>query len=51
MNFVPIANQREDEQKKRDQEQAAGFRSIDGVPVMLVRRIVWDGHAHIVALI
>jgi cholera toxin transcriptional activator len=36
MNDVPVANQREGEHKKSDQQQAESFRCINGVPVMLM---------------
>ena len=50
MNLLPITNQGEDEQKKRNQQKAGCFRGIYRVTMMLVRRIVWDGHGRIVAL-
>ncbi len=35
MDGVPVANHGEDEQQKRDQEQAGGFRGIDRVVTTL----------------
>jgi hypothetical protein len=46
MNDVPVANQREGEQKKSDQQQAGGFRGINGVPVMLVGIVLALGIRH-----
>ena len=40
MNEVPVANQGEDEQQKRDQKQAGGFRGVYPVPWMLMCRVV-----------
>jgi hypothetical protein len=51
VDLVPVANQREDEQHKRDQQQPGSFRGVDGMAVMLV--IVLGStirHASIVAL-
>ena len=50
MDVVPVADQRENQQQKRDQQQAGSFRGVDRVTVMLVivpRRGV--SHADIVA--
>jgi hypothetical protein len=51
VDLVPVANQRENEQHKRDQQQPGSFRGVDRVAVMLV--IVLGStirHASIVAL-
>jgi hypothetical protein len=40
VNIVPVANQREDEQNEGDQEQSSCLGGVDGVAVVLVRRIV-----------
>jgi hypothetical protein len=53
VDVVPIAHEGEDQQQKRDQQQAASFRRIDGVAMMLVRGVTvgfWGRHANIVAL-
>jgi hypothetical protein len=52
MNVVPVSNQSEDEQHKRDQQQTRGFRRVNRMPVVLVLRVVLcrRGHAVIVAL-
>jgi hypothetical protein len=56
---MPIANQREDEQQKGDQQQAGRFRGVHGLAVMLVRVALglrgrhadfWGRHADIVTL-
>jgi cholera toxin transcriptional activator len=52
MNLVPVADEREHQEKKRDQQQPRGFRRIHRVPVMLLLRmivLIWGGHAAIVA--
>jgi len=52
MNLVPVADKREHQKKKRDQQKPRGFRRIHRVPVMLLIRMilrVWGGHAAIVA--
>jgi hypothetical protein len=51
VNGVPVADQGEDEQQKRDQQQAGGFRGINRVPLMLVAGVVLAlriDHNHIV---
>jgi len=40
MNGVPVANQGEGQQEKRNQEQAGRFRGIDCVPMVLVAGVV-----------
>ena len=40
MNGVPVANQREDEQQKGNQQQAGSFRGINRVPAVLAGGIV-----------
>ena len=59
MNVMPVANQREDEQQKRDQQQSGRFRCIDSVAALFVRVALslrgrqadfWGRHADIVAL-
>jgi hypothetical protein len=52
MNLVPVADEREHQEKKRDQQQPRGFRRIHRLPVMLLLRmivLIWGGHAAIVA--
>lgn len=52
MDVVPVANEREDQQKKRDQQQAGSFRRVDRVALVLVRGVtvgLWGRHADIVA--
>ena len=54
MNEMPVTNQREREQKKGDQQQSSGFRSINRVIMLLVRRIglgLYQCHEDIVALL
>jgi hypothetical protein len=46
VNDVPVANQRESEQQKSDQQQAGRFRGINGVPVMLVGIVLALGIHH-----
>jgi hypothetical protein len=55
---MPVANQREDEQKKRDQQQSGRFGGIDRAATLFVRAALglrgrnadlWRGHAAIVA--
>lgn len=52
MNLVPVADEREHQKKKRDQQQARGFRRVHRVPAMplfgMMERIL-GGHAAIVA--
>lgn len=40
MNFVPVANQGENEQHHRDQQQTGRFRGIDGMAVVPVGMVV-----------
>jgi hypothetical protein len=39
---MPIANYSENEQQKRNQQQAGGFRSIGRMPLVLVAGIVFS---------
>ena len=48
MDVVPVAYQGQDQQEKCDHQQPGRFRRIHGMPMVLVRRIVWDGHGGIV---
>ena len=41
VDVMPVANQREDQQQKRDQQQSCGFRRVDRVAVVLVRIVLW----------
>jgi hypothetical protein len=53
MKGVPVANQGEGEQKKRDQQESRRLRCVDRMTMVLMRRItlgLWSGHANIVAL-
>jgi hypothetical protein len=59
MNVMPVANQREGEQQKCDQQQSGRFRCIDRVAALFVRVALglrgrhadfWRRHADIVAL-
>jgi hypothetical protein len=53
VNAVPVTNQSESKQKKRDQQQTGGFRSIDSMAMMVLLMIVvvfWGEHADILAL-
>jgi hypothetical protein len=50
--LVPIADHRQDEKQKCDQQQPCGLRSINGmamVPMNLAIRLMGDWHAPIVA--
>lgn len=50
MNVVPVTQQSQDEQQKRNQQQACRLGRIGGVAVVLVRVFVRRiGHAAIVA--
>lgn len=52
MNVAPVANQRKHQQHKHNQQQASGFRRVDGVAAMLGFVLVLGtaiGHADIVA--
>jgi hypothetical protein len=52
MDLMPIADHRQDEKQKCDQQQPCGLRSIDGmamVPMNLAIRLMGDWHAPIVA--
>jgi len=51
MYLVPVAHQRQNEKHERDQQQARGFRSVDGMAPLLLRvgLRLGDGHAPIVA--
>jgi hypothetical protein len=52
VDVVPVANEREYQQKKRDQQQASRFRRVDRVALALVRGVtvgLWGRHADIVA--
>jgi hypothetical protein len=52
MNVAPVANQREHQQHKHNQQQASGFRRVDGVAAMLAFVLVLGSairHADIVA--
>lgn len=40
MNSVPVANQSEDQQQKRNQQEARGFRGIDRAPAVLAAGVV-----------
>ena len=51
MSSVPIANQSEDQQQKRNQQEARGFRGIDRAPAVLAAGVVVAlsmNHDHIV---
>jgi hypothetical protein len=51
MNVVPVANQREHQQQKRDQQKAGSFRRVDRVAAgLVIVRGRGIGHAGIVAL-
>ena len=40
MHSVPVANQSEDQQQKRNQQEARGFRGIEGAPAVLAAGVV-----------
>ena len=48
MDGVPVANQREDQQQKSDQQQPGSFRGINGVPAVFVVLALGVRHEHIV---
>ena len=53
MQRVPVARQRDGQQRRRDDQQSCGFEGVHVMAGMVLRaRLVLDGgdHAHIVAL-